>query len=233
MFHPLEPAPCFLYAWPAVQAVEVIYAAIAKALPKAVPSSSSGDFCSMVWWGNREATGEPWAEGAPHPVGQGAWSGGDGSTLMFVALNSTRTSPHEVWESKNPWILDKMELAQDSGGSGRYRGGCGIDYHFRMLEDAYITPVVERTRFGAPGIDGGDPGRPNNARVRFADGRVVDVPKVTRFLVPKGAVLELLTGGGSGYGPAGERTAADVEKDLRDGYISPAFAARHYPQFRA
>ena len=32
-------------------------------------------------------------------------------------------SPAEVWESKNPWLVEKVELREDSGGAGRYRGG--------------------------------------------------------------------------------------------------------------
>src|SRR3990170_3715658 len=33
MFHPRSPSPCFLYGWPALQAIEVIYDAVAKAMP--------------------------------------------------------------------------------------------------------------------------------------------------------------------------------------------------------
>ncbi len=56
MFHPLPPSPCFLYGWPAMQAIEAIYEAVAKAMPEAVPACSGGDICSLVWWGVREAT---------------------------------------------------------------------------------------------------------------------------------------------------------------------------------
>ena len=63
MFHPVSPAPCFLYGWPAIQSIEVIYDAIAKTAPERVPAWSGGDICSLVWWGIRERTGEPWADG--------------------------------------------------------------------------------------------------------------------------------------------------------------------------
>ena len=67
MFHPVTPSPCFLYGWPAMQAIEAIYKAIGEAMPGKVPASSGGDLCALVWWGTREATGEPWADGSPHP----------------------------------------------------------------------------------------------------------------------------------------------------------------------
>ena len=123
MFHPLPPAPCFIYGWAALQAIEVIYHAISKAVPSAVPAQSGGCICACVWWGTRVKTGEPWADGSPHPVGQGAFDGGDGGVMLHIAQSATRFSPLEVWEAKNPWIMDKMELRQDSGGPGKWRGG--------------------------------------------------------------------------------------------------------------
>lgn len=228
MFHPLPPAPCFLYGWPALQAIEVIYNAIAKAMPASVPASSGGCICSVVWWGTREATGEAWADGAPHPVGQGAWDGGDGGTMLHIAESATRFTPVEVWEARNPWIVDRLALAQDSGGPGKYRGGAGVDLHFRMMEDTFITTVCDRSKNNPWGLDDGGEARPNNAIVRLPDGSVHHVPKTTRFLVPKNGVLELHTGGGGGYGSPSERSVDAVRSDLAEGYISEEFAREHY-----
>ena len=138
MFHPLHPAPCFLYGWPAIQAIEAIYQAVAQALPAAVPACSGGDICALVWWGTREETGEPWADGSPHPVGQGAshprrrrqqpdarLRGGD-AILADRGLGSRRTHG----------CSSRSSSRADSCGPGRYRGGLGLDISFRMLEDA-------------------------------------------------------------------------------------------------
>ncbi len=230
MFHPLPPAPCFLYGWPALQAIEAVYHAVAQAVPDAVPAQSGGCICSLVHWGVREGTGEPWADGAPHPVGQGAWRGGDGGTMLHISESATRFSPIEVWEARNPWLLDKMELRQDSGGPGEWRGGAGIDFHFRMLEDTWVTTAVERTRNAPWGLEGGGEGQPNGAQVRYLDGSVRVAPKATRVSAPKGAVIELSTGGGGGYGDPARRAVSAIQRDLREGYVSEAFVRRHYPQ---
>ena len=100
-------------------------------MPDSVPASSGGDICGLVWWGKREKTGEPWADGSPHPVGQGGHHAGDGSTCLHVVESATRFSPVEVWEARNPWLLEKVELAPDSGGPGTHRGGLGVDMNFR------------------------------------------------------------------------------------------------------
>lgn len=229
MFQPLPPAPTFLYGMPTLQSMEVIYHAISKSLTSAVPASSGGCILGMTYWGTREATGQPWADGSPHPVGQGGWDGGDGGTMLHISEAATRFSPAEVWEAKNPWIVEKMELATDSGGPGKYRGGPGVDFTFRMTEDVHITSAVERSRTAPWGLNGGGEARPNGAAVTMPDGETIRFSKKTDFTVPKGALFHLTSGGGGGYGPASERDPERVAKDLRDGYISLEYAQRHYP----
>ena len=229
LFHAVSPAPCFLMGWPATQAMEAIYQAIAEAMPESVPASSGGDICGLVWWGTREKTGETWADGSPHPVGQGGHHAGDGSTCLHVVESATRFSPVEVWEARNPWLLEKVELAPDSGGPGTHRGGLGVDMHFRMLEDSYLTAAIEHTKTAPYGLAGGGEGRTNGGALRGVDGSRAPVAKATRLAVPKGAMFELSCGGGGGYGPPAARAVAAVHRDLREGYITPAHARRHYP----
>jgi N-methylhydantoinase B len=230
MFHPLPPSPCFLCTWPAMQAIEAIYEAFADALPDMVPACSGGDLCPVVWWGVREGTGEPWADGSPHPVGAGAHRGGDGaSALMHVSQASTRFSPIEVWESRNPWLLEKVELAADSGGPGRHRGGLGVDLFFKVLETSQMTSMVERTKTAAWGLAGGLSGRANGAALRYPDGRRETFGKRTRLDVPKGATFELYCGGGGGYGEPAERSPEAVHEDVRQGYVTEEHARRFYP----
>lgn len=230
MFHPVAPAPCFIYGWPALQAIEIIYRALAEAMPGAVPASSGGCICSCVWWGTHPDTGAPWMDGAPHPVGQGAWEGGDGGTMLHIAESATRFTPVEVWETRNPWVVEEMALAQDSGGPGQWRGGAGIDFSFRMLADTYATTVFERTQFPPWGLAEGGEGRANHATLCVTGQPDRDISKATGVLIPKGERMEFHTGGGGGYGPPQARPKQAVADDLADEYISVAFAKRHYPQ---
>src|SRR5258707_14819754 len=93
MFHPLPPAPCFIYGWAALQAIEVIYHAISKAVPSAVPAQSGGCICSSGWWGKREENREPRGDRSPPPVGPGALYGGDGSPALALRSAGNRLSP--------------------------------------------------------------------------------------------------------------------------------------------
>ncbi|MEZ5100921.1 MAG: hydantoinase B/oxoprolinase family protein [Thermoleophilia bacterium] len=230
MFHCLSPSPCFLYGWPAMQATEAVLNAVAEAVPDRVVACSGGDLAAVVWWGVREATGEFWGDGSPHPVGQGASSRGDGASSCLHHIEAaTRFSPMEVWEAKNPWLIERFELATDSGGPGKHRGGLGPDMHFLMLEDTYCTSTIERTKNAPWGLAGGLPGRPNSGRLVFPDGTERPVAKETGLHVPKGATFEIHAGGGGGYGDPAERDPEAVLADVREGYVSEAEARKHYP----
>ena len=229
MFHPKSPSPCFLYGWPALQSMEVIYQAISRATPELVPACSGGDICGSVWWGTRETTGEVWADGTPLPVGQGGHSSGDGSTCLHVAEAASRFAPTEVWESRNPWLIEKVELAQDSCGAGEHRGGMGLDFHFLMLEDSYVTATMERCKTEPWGSNGGKEGRPNGGAVMWPDGEKTEITKVTGLKVTKDSTFEIRCGGGGGYGDPDKRTVEAVMSDLREGYISETYARENYP----
>ena len=230
LFHPLPPAPTFIGGWAAHAAVDGIYRALGNAMPESVPASSAGDICSLVWWGRRAATGEPWADGSPHPIGQGASVRGDGANaLMHISQSATRIAPTEIWESSNPWLIERVELDQDSGGAGRHRGGNGLAMDFRLLEDAELTSVIDRTRTAPAGLAGGGEARPNRAAVHLPDGRELACAKATRLAMPAGTLLRLRTGGGGGYGDPAQRDPGAVQADLRAGYVSEAWARRHHP----
>ncbi len=231
LFHPLPPAPTFIGGWPAMQAIEVIYRALARAAARRVPAWSGGCLCSLVWWGT--SGGLLWADGSPHPVGQGADAGGDGaSSLLHHAESATRLTPVEVSEQKNPWVVERCELAPDSGGAGTHRGGLGIDLHVRLTQDAYLTAVVERTRSLPGGLSRGLPGWPNRLTVCEA-GRRVRLGKTTRRWIPARASIELHTGGGGGYERPSEHDPEAVHRDLREGYVTPAYVRRHHPEVLA
>ena len=69
-------------------------------------------------------------------------NGDGGNSLLHHGESATRFSPTEVWESRNPWLLERVELRPDSGGPGKYRGGLGVEMFFEMVEDSYVTAVM-------------------------------------------------------------------------------------------
>lgn len=229
VFHPLPPTPCFMYGAPAFRALEAIYHAIGQANPEVVPAGSGSDPSISVLWGQRAKTGEPWADGWAVPIGHGAHARDDGGTLMTNLESCTQMPPLEIWEHRNPWFFEKIELAPDSGGAGRHQGGLGIDTRVRITEECVLTAVVERTKSSAWGLAGGGEGRPERVRLHYPDGRSIDLGKVTGKPIPAGAVIEVQSPSGGGWGPPTQRDPERVREELRDGYITERFARQHYP----
>ncbi len=231
MFHPVSPAPCFLNGWPGLQVIEIIYKILSEKLPEAFPASSGGCLIGAVWWGKREKDGEPWADGAPHPVGQGGFFCGDGVTSMHHNSAGTRMSPTEIWESRNPWLIKKIELAKDSCGAGEFRGGLGLNLEFEMLEDTFITTVVERTKNPPWGIKQGLEGRANNVEVNKKNGEKFNMPKKSGHKLSQGDKITFLTGGGGGYGNPKNRKIESIKNDLKQEYISKEYIRNYYKFF--
>ena len=232
MFNPVSPAPCFLNGWPGLQVIEVIYRILSEKLPEAFPASSGGCLAAAVWWGKREKDGEPWADGAPHPVGQGGFYNGDGVTSMHHNSAGTRISPTEIWESKNPWLINKIELAKDSCGAGEFRGGLGLDLEFEMIEETFITTVVERTKNPPWGIKDGKAGRANNVQVIKKNGDKFFMPKKSGYKLDKGDKIMFLTGGGGGYGNPEFRKIEKIEYDLKQEYLSKKYVEENFKHFK-
>jgi N-methylhydantoinase B len=230
MFHALLPSPCFLYGWPAMQATEAVLNAVADAMPELVCACSNGDVLAVLWYGVREETGEFWGDGSPHPGGMGASIHGDGQSSRLHHIEAaTRFAPLEVWETRNPWLMESCELVPDSGGPGQFRGGLGADMAFHLLEDAYLISTIERTKNPGWGLAGGLPGRANAGELRLPDGTVEAIAKVTGRPLPKGSTFVIHCGGGGGYGPPSARDKEAVLTDVREGYITEAEARKHYP----
>ncbi len=162
----------------------------------------------------------------------GGGSGGryyaDGEDTIHVVPDS-RNLPTEFTESRFPFRVEKLGLAQDSGGAGQFRGGLGYDKHIRMLEDAYFMCIADRSILSCWGVKGGkagapfqvtiDPGGPNE---RDMEGLVDDEP------VRAGEVIRIRTTGGGGWGDPLERDLDLVRRDVLWGKVSRAAAEADY-----
>ena len=157
--------------------------------------------------------------------GTGALEGQDG--LSATAYPSGIAGvPAEVIETLAPVVVHRRELIPDSGGPGRFRGGLGqrMEFEVRTEEPFLFSGLYERTRFPAPGIEGGCAGFPG--RVRSSGGETLR-PKIRRFLPPDERVIIEIPGGG-GFGAPQERDSGRVRADVREGYVSEDAAREIY-----
>ena len=75
-------------------------------------------------------------------------------------MPDSRNLPAEFSEARFPFLVERLGLAVDSGGAGRYRGGLGYEKHIRMLVDAHFMSIADRSILSCWGVRGGRAGRP-------------------------------------------------------------------------
>jgi N-methylhydantoinase B len=208
---------------------EIIYKALAEAMPDRVIAGSGGTPATMnVFYGKRN-NGRPWHSVIIRGGGMGASSTNDGYYDYIFPANGANT-PIEILESDTPLIVETRGLLTDSGGPGKMKGGLGRRVAFRIPDDEYapIPPVnlgiqSGRYRYPPEGLFGGKDG----SRAQFLINGEKGNPYGLSQLRP-GDVVIMDAAGGGGYGDPQERDPELIENDVADGYVSVKSARKDY-----
>ena len=203
-----------------------IPAAILDALGEVVPTrmlAESGKK-SLLYLTGRNVAGEPFSDLTFVNGGMAARATKDGLHAMSFPGN-TSAMPVEVLEAVTPIRVNHRRIRPDSGGIGRFRGGCGTDFEFESVSPVPLTVQAEHGKLEtAPkGIRGGGAGATG---ATFLNGAVV--PDKIPLNLCKGDVMRMLTPGSGGAYPASERDPNAVQRDIDDGVVTMAAAARDY-----
>jgi len=174
------------------------------------------------------AGGKPFLMSDGVGVGYGARPDADGiDTVYFVAQENY---PVEFAELAYPVRLIRYGVNRDSGGPGRWRGGCGIVREYEILAEESVLAVRIDGVINPPwGVAGGMSGGSGGAVVnpgRDDERRLAPLSDGNRLR--KGDILRLETGGGGGRGHPYDRPADLVLRDVLDGFVSVEAAARLY-----
>lgn len=183
--------------------VDVVFGALAQALPELIPAASQGTMNNVTFGGTYP---DGWA--APsrqfayyETIGGGAGAGpeADGASGIHVHMSNTRNTPVEALEYSYPLQVMSYRLRRGSGGAGRHHGGDGLERAIRFLVPVTVTLTSERREVPPYGLHGGEPGAcGRNGVIRGED--LVELPgKVTMFL-QAGDTLVIETPGGGGWG---------------------------------
>ena len=161
-------------------------------------------------------------------VGYGARPNADGiDAVYFVAQENY---PVEFLELGYPVRLLRYGVVPDSGGPGRYRGGCGIVREYEILaEDAVLAVRIDSVKNPPWGIDGGMGGGVGRATVNPGTERErVLAPLSDGNRLVRGDILRMETGGGGGHGHPFDRPAERVLEDVLGGYVGVDAARDNY-----
>ena len=161
-------------------------------------------------------------------VGYGARPTADGNDAVYLVAQEN--FPSEFLDSVFPVRVRAYAINPDTGGPGRWRGGCGLVREVEVLaQEAMISMRIDSVDNPPWGVAGGmaagsgrcvvNPGQPGERVIKpLSDGNIVR----------RGDILRIETGGGGGFGHPFDREPERVLDDVVNGFVSPASAERDY-----
>ncbi|MGV1989195.1 hydantoinase B/oxoprolinase family protein [Agrobacterium sp. 22-221-1] len=211
--------------------VDIMIGALAQALPEKVVAASNGANTGVYIYGTDHRTGKPFYFFETMGGGFGARPDKDGKDAVQVHTTNTANTPVEALEREFPLLVEEYAVVENSGGAGRYRGGCGLRRVIRPLGQACtFGGTGERFTNHPWGVFGGQPGEMGGFSIRNADGSSTRLPnKIPKVTVGTDQAIVMQTAGAGGYGhPSGRQTQA-VRTDMLDGLFSREYLESHYP----
>ena len=183
----------------------------------------------VIWYlRGRDDNGELFLLSDGLGVGYGARPTADGNDAVYLVAQEN--FPSEFLDSVFPVRVTRYAINPDTGGPGRWRGGCGLVRELEVLApEAMVSMRIDSVEHPPWGVAGGhaagtgrcvvNPGRPDERLLRpLSDGN----------MVKRGDIVRVETGGGGGWGHPFDREPERVAADVRGGFVSRASAEAHY-----
>ncbi len=201
----------------------ILFAPVFGALAQAVPLQVQADCGSACWCivlngqhTDRKRADATFVEYFFLNGGYGARPSADGPAVLSFPTNVANV-PIEVLENDAPILVTEKSLRPGTGGPGKFRGGLGQTFSFKLIgpDPINISILTEKTKTVPHGLLGGENG--SGGRLRIKPERFLP-PKGLAKLYPGDEVFLELPGGG-GYGPASERDPQAILRDQQLGYL--------------
>jgi N-methylhydantoinase B len=183
----------------------------------------------VIWYlRGRDDKGELFLLSDGLGVGYGARPNADGNDAVYLVAQEN--FPSEFLDQVFPVRVLSYAINADSGGPGRWRGGCGLIREIEVLApEAMVSMRIDSVEHPPWGVGGGqaagtgrcivNPGRPDERMLRpLSDGNIVK----------RGDVVRIETGGGGGWGHPFDREPERVLADVLGGFVAHASAEQHY-----
>lgn len=226
-FNPVPPAALGGRALMNQRIVELLFGAFAQAVPERV-CAASGQWLNPIFGGTEPRRGREFIFYDYVMGGVGARSAKDGIDAMSPVV-SVENIPIEAQEARNPIVVERHELIPDSGGAGQFRGGLGVRKDILVLaDDVVLSNLTDRHVFAPYGLDGGAPGTLGEIVLNpgSADERKLHSKEAVRLA--HGDVVSFRVSGSGGVGDPRDRARESVERDVREGVVTPESARRVY-----
>jgi len=179
---------------------DVIFRALAEAIPGKIPAASSGTMNNITIGGYDSRSGRPYAYYETLAGGAGGGPIRAGRSGVHTHMTNTMNTPAEALALAYPFTIERYELRKETGGVGRHYGGQGLVREYLFHDPATVRIISERRSLAPWGLQGGSPGQPGrNILVRKSGGHE-ELPARVTLQVEKGERIIIETPGGGGWG---------------------------------
>ena len=180
--------------------VDVLFKALAQALPERIPAASQGTMNNLTIGGIDTRTGQEFSYYETVAGGMGARPSLDGMSGVHTHMTNSLNTPAEALEYAYPFRITHYSLRPNSGGSGKHRGGDGIVREVELLCDADVSLLADRRLRGPYGLHGGADGKPGQNIAIRQDGSEISIPAKGSTRLKRGERIRIESPGGGGWG---------------------------------
>lgn len=216
------PSPTSGYLEVANRVLDVMFGALAQAIPDQVPAAPFGTIGVVTVGGVHPEYQRFFVGVFPYPGGYGGTPAGDGLVNGTPPISMANFVALEASEHRYPVIFEYFALRENTGGPGRHRGGDGTTYRIRPWAPLLVSVMGDRRDAVPFGLDGGGSAAPNEVVVHVdGEDRVPPMrTKLAKQRLTDGDWLTVSSPGGGGHGDPLTRPVGEVERDLNLGYIT-------------
>jgi N-methylhydantoinase B len=180
--------------------VDVLFRALAQAIPDRIPAAASGTMNNVTIGGIDPRTNEPFTYYETIAGGMGARPGKPGVSGVHTHMTNSLNTPAEALEYAYPLRVRSYSLRSNSGGAGEFRGGDGIVREIEVLTNCDVTLLSDRRTRAPWGLGGGADGATGKATIVRLDGSLESMPGKFSARLCSGDRLRIETPGGGGWG---------------------------------
>ncbi|AXI80590.1 hydantoinase B/oxoprolinase family protein [Peterkaempfera bronchialis] len=189
----------------AVQRIaDLMIEALGELLPDRAVAASHVSFPAWVFRAHDPRSGKDTLLADILGGGGGARADADGDHALDTYCSNCAILPAEITELEYPWRVERTELVDGSGGTGRFHGGLAVRRDITLLTaEADGMYYVEQTNadFAAKGRNGGGSGTPGHAALRRSDSTDWErLPGKGYLRMRNGDTVSFVSAGGGGYG---------------------------------
>jgi N-methylhydantoinase B len=179
--------------------VDVLFKALAQAVPERVPAASQGSMNNLTVGGTDPRTGREFAYYETVAGGMGARPGAPGVSGVHTHMTNSLNTPAEALEYAYPLRVRAYGLRRGSGGRGARRGGDGVVREIETLVEARMSLLADRRTRAPYGLGGGGEGRRGRDSI-VRGGRRTGIESKGSWDLRPGDRVRIETPGGGGHG---------------------------------